>query len=590
MADLLSPGIQIKEFNNTLSTATQSSTLGGFAGAFVWGPVLEPRLVSRENELVNIFGKPNDTVFTSFFTASNFLAYSGNLFVTRVVGSGATNASSRSIATFSGNATLTTFTVPWTPAAEANIIVTVGGNVIADSLYTLTGNSLVFNTAPATGTNNITVAEKQAILNDNSFSLLTNLPSSVYAKFPGTLGNSITVILADSTTFASLTTQEKALFSGAPTGQEVHFAVIDTNGAFTGVAGTLLERKEYLSKTTTSLAINGETQYYKSWINRNSSYVRSTGTLTDFDAGKKTLIGGISDDAPSAGQLQAGFGLYLEKEKYDISIIVTGNVNSTVAAWVLSNVAGIRNDIVVCISPELSDVLNASGQEATNIIEYRTALGSSSFGIMDSGWKLQLDIYNDVERWVPLNGDIGGIIAESDRNSAPWISPAGRNRGGIKNVIRLAWNPTQAQRDAIYSAQINPVISEFGVGSYLFGDKTLLTRPSAFDRINVRRLFIIVEKTIAETAKFVLFEPNNEFTRASFRGTINPYLRNIQGSGGIEGFIVICDESNNNEQIRTTNQFVADIKIAPTYSTNFITLNFIATRDGISFNQTTTTI
>jgi hypothetical protein len=584
MASLLSPGIQILETNNTNVVPSTGTTVGGVAGAFVWGPALEARLVTSETELVNIFGKPNDITAPWFFTASNFLSYSNALYVIRGIGS-ATNASSVQTGTFNGTGSQTAFTLSFAPVDISSVTVSVGGVVQASNACTIAGSVLTFTTAPVTGTNNILVKEKQLIKNDDEFSVLTSLPANIYAKYPGVLGNSLKVILADTVTYASLTNGEKALFSNAPENEEIHFAVIDFNGDFTGVAGTLLEKKEFLSKTTGAQSANGEVAYFKEWINRNSSYVRATGFLTQFTSGKASLVNGVSDDALTNSELQAAFDKFLEKEKVDTAIIMTGASDSTVASYVLSNIGAIRKDSIICISPKLSDVLNASGQETSNITTYRTTLGSSSYGFMDSNWKLQYDVYNDVNRWVPINGDIGGIIARSDKQTDPWISPAGYNRGIIKNVIRLAWNPSQAQRDILYNNNINAITTEFGKGSFLFGDKTLLTRPSAFDRINVRRLFIVMEKTIGEAAKFVLFEPNDEFTRASFRNTVTPYLRTIQGSRGISDFQIVCDSTNNTSDIISRNEFAAIIKVKPVTSINFITLNFTATREGVNFDE-----
>ena len=586
MVNLISPGIQVTETDNTIVPPSVSTTVGGTVGTFVWGAVNQPRLINSENELVSVFGKPDDETAVSFFTASNFLSYSSSLYVVRMVGTDAANASSSVTQTFSGDGSQTAFNLGFTPVSLNSITVKVGGTIQEPTDdYTLTGAVITFISAPASGTDNITVEEKQIIDNDEVFEALTSLPSSVYAKYPGKLGNSLKVILADSTSYDTLSTSDKALFTAAPENNEIHFGVIDSSGEFTGVAGTLLEKKEFLSKTVGSQSINGEIAYYKEWINRNSRYVYSTGSLSDVSTGSIILSNGVSDNNATDTILQSGYDNFLQKERYNISLIATGGASSVVSTYALQTIASVRKDTVCCISPELDDVLNASGQETTNIIDYRTPLGSSSYGFMDCNWKYQFDVYNDVNRWIPLNGDIAGIIARSDRLTDPWISPAGYNRGVIKNVIKLAWNPTESERDILYNSGINPVITESGRGSVLFGDKTLLTRPSSFDRINVRRLFIVMEKAISEASRFVLFEPNDEFTRASFRNIVTPFLRNIQGSRGISDFRVVADSSNNTSDVINRNEFIADIAVKPIRSINFIRLNFVSTREGVSFEE-----
>jgi phage tail sheath protein FI len=279
-------------------------------------------------------------------------------------------------------------------------------------------------------------------------------------------------------------------------------------------------------------------------------------------------------------------------ELYDVSLIPTGGLAAAQARSVVNNVAEVRKDCVVFISPALADVQvgQAESTKTTNVVDFRntdlTNL-SSSYAVLDSGWKYQYDRYNDVYRWVPLNGDIAGLCARTDFVADAWFSPAGLNRGQIRNVVKLAFNPNKAQRDILYKAGVNPVISSPGTGTILFGDKTLLSRPSAFDRINVRRLFIVLEKAIAIAAKSQLFEFNDEFSRAQFRNLVEPFLRDVRGRRGITDFKVVCDTTNNTPEVIDRNEFVADIYVKPARSINFITLNFIATRTGISFEELT---
>jgi phage tail sheath protein FI len=232
-----------------------------------------------------------------------------------------------------------------------------------------------------------------------------------------------------------------------------------------------------------------------------------------------------------------------------------------------------------------ASVVNNAGSETTSILSHRAGLTSSSYAFMDSGYKYQYDRYTDVYRWVPLNGDIAGVCARTDQERDPWYSPGGLNRGIIKNVIKLAFNPTKTDRDNLYVQGINPVVTFPGEGTVLFGDKTMLNRPSAFDRINVRRLFIVLEKTIARASRSSLFEFNDQFTRAQFVNLVEPYLRDVQGRRGLTDFRVVCDDSNNTAEVIDSNRFVGDIYIKPARSVNFIQLNFVAVRTGVSFDE-----
>jgi phage tail sheath protein FI len=277
--------------------------------------------------------------------------------------------------------------------------------------------------------------------------------------------------------------------------------------------------------------------------------------------------------------------LFVNDEAVDVNFLIGGDANATVSNYLIQNIAEVRKDAIVFVSPPLSAVLNNSGVEASSIVTHRNSLTSSSYAVLDSGWKYQYDRFNDVYRWIPLNGDIAGLAARTDNEQDPWWSPAGLNRGQIKNVVKLAFSPNKADRDTLYVKGVNPVVSSPGQGTVLFGDKTLLARPSAFDRINVRRLFIILEKSIATASKYALFEFNDDFTRARFTSMVEPYLRDVQGRRGIYDFKVVCDETNNTPEVIDRNEFVAAIFIKPTRSINFITLNFVATRTGVSFEE-----
>ena len=565
MAFQLSPGVLVTEKDLTAVVPAVATTAGGFAGAFQWGPANVVTTVSSENNLVGIFGKPNGITFTSFFTAANFLSYGNNLQVIRVVNEAtARNAKSNTSAT-----------------------------------AVLIKNEDHYTATYAEGAGSV---------------------GEFAAKYPGALGNSLKVSMADANTYSSW--YYSSSFDGAPgtstyvssqngLHDEVHIAVIDEDGQWTGTPNTIIETFAFASKASDAKKSDGTSSYYRDVINTQSQYIwwmdHPTGANTSNVISVSgaawgstalastfanltsnvtvSLAGGISADAPTDGSIIASLLTFANDEQYDVSLIPLGAVSSTVAISAISNLAETRKDCLVFISPTLANVVNNAGSEATDISTFRDTLPSSSYAVLDSGWKYQYDRYNDVYRWVPLNGDTAGLAVRTDFVADPWFSPAGFNRGQIKNVVKLAYSPNKTDRDTLYKKGVNPVVTFPGNGTVLFGDKTLLSKPSAFDRINVRRLFIVLEKAIATAAKFQLFEFNDPFTRAQFRNLVEPFLRDVQGRRGITDFKVVCDESNNTGQVIDRNEFVADIYIKPARAINFIQLNFIATRTGISFEE-----
>lgn len=299
----------------------------------------------------------------------------------------------------------------------------------------------------------------------------------------------------------------------------------------------------------------------------------------------KTFVGGVDGNATvTDGQIIAGYDLF-DVEEFDFALIMTAAHSATVVEHCISNIAEARTDSVVFLSPPRAAVVNNVGSEHTDCVTYRNTLPSSSYAFMDGNWIRKYDKYNDVFRYIPANGDVAGLCVRTDDQRDPWFSPAGLNRGNIKGVNGLAWNPKEAFRDVLYQAGINPIVSFPGQGAVLFGDKTMQSKPSAFDRINVRRLFIVIEKAIARAVKYTLFEFNDEITRSQFRGLIDPFLRDIQGRRGLTAYKVVCDSTNNTGQVIDTNSFQGDIYLQPTRSINFIKLNFIATRTGVSFDE-----
>ena len=386
---------------------------------------------------------------------------------------------------------------------------------------------------------------------------------------------------------------------------EMNIVVVDDLGKFTGTSGTVLEVYQGVSRGTDAKNSDGTSNYYRTILNNNSRYVWATNDISGAAvANTESLVAasgsvpfnerfvggrdGASEGAPVFSAVANAIDLFRDTSSLDISLLITGKaagLNGTQTAnYLIDNVAEYRKDCVVFASPRRADVVDTQ-DPLDRILDFRSTLRSSSYALLDSGYKYQYDKYNDVYRYVPLNGDIAGLAARTDNVRDPWWSPAGFNRGQIKNVIKLAWNPNQTERDALYPKDINPVATFAGQGTILFGDKTTLGRPSAFNRINVRRLFIVLEKTVALAGRNMLFEFNDEFTRAQFKNLVEPFLRDVQSRRGIIDFKVVCDESNNTSDVIDSNRFVGDIYIKPNKSINFVQLNFVAVGSGVEFSE-----
>ena len=572
MATLLSPGVAWSEVDLTTIVPGLSTTVGGFAGNFNWGPVNKLTTISSEIDLVNTFGQPDSNTFTSFFTVANFLSY--------------------------------------------------------------TQNALVVRAADLTATKNAT-SGRDAILIQNKDIYEYNYMNGqandfcgmFAARYPSSLGNGLKVSVwasANSTAFASW--EYQANFNGVPgtsnyvskvaanANDEMHIIVVDTLGNF-GTPNAVLEKYSYVSKASDATNDDGTSNYWINVISSQSKYVyiinnaissnanvasldTTTWGLTSsqivsnggqFNQGNNyytsTMAGGFNGN-PTDGDITTGYNLFKDHEQSDVSLLMAGAADATVATYIISNIAESRRDLVTFISPPMSTVVNNLGNEATQSIAFKNNLAiSSSYVVMDSGWKKQFDKYNNVYRWVPLNGDIAGLCAKTDYTNASWWSPAGLNRGLIKNVTQIAWSPNQAERDNLYKNSINPVVAMQGVGTVFYGDKTLTSKPSAFDRINVRRLFIELEQSISKAAKYSLFEFNDEFTRAQFVALVDPFLRNIKGQRGIYDYQIVCDTTNNTPAVIDRNQFVGDIYIKPARAINFIQLNFVAVGTGVAFSE-----
>jgi hypothetical protein len=390
-------------------------------------------------------------------------------------------------------------------------------------------------------------------------------------------------------------------------GDELHVVVVDDDGLFTGVKNGVLEVYSGLSRAKDAEGTEGGSNYYRNVINQASPYIwyvyDRAGSLsaTSFTVVPVTtpqplnmpLVGGVDGDDEQTidvGDLARAYDKYRSTEAIDISLIVAGKArgglfDAQMANYLIDNIAEYRKDCVVFISPRREAVVQNFNPNEEDVVAFRNQLRSSSYGVLDSGYKYQYDKYNDLYRWVPLNGDIAGLCVRTDDTRDPWWSPAGFNRGNIKNVVKLSFNPDKSRRDILYPNGVNPVVTFPGNGTILYGDKTLLAQSSAFDRINVRRLFIVLEKAIAKAAKYTLFEFNDSFTRAQFRNMVEPYLRDVMGRRGIYDFKVVCDETNNTPEVIDRNEFVGDIYIKPARSISYISLNFVAVRTGVEFSE-----
>jgi len=395
-------------------------------------------------------------------------------------------------------------------------------------------------------------------------------------------------------------------FGNGAANDEMHVVVVDNGGIFTGTPGEILETYAALSRATDALDLVGEDNYYADVINQDSYFVWWTNDNANAPSTNGVLIASPTTTAPmnyaftggvdgptekqvAVGDIARAYLQYQSTEDISVNLIITGKGiggidGSLLPDYIMDNITEVRKDAVCFMSPSYGDVVSQIFP-LQQVINFRNNLRSTSYGMLDSGYKSMYDIYNDVYRWIPLNGDIAGLTAQTELTNDAWWSPAGFNRGQIKNIIKLAYNPKHADRDVLYPAGVNPVVSFPTQGIVLYGDKTLWAKPSAFNRINVRRLFIVLELAIGQMAQYELFEFNDAFTRAQFKAIVNPFLRDIQGRRGVTDFLVICDSTNNPGSVIDRNEFVADMYVKPNRSINFITLRFIAVPTGVQFSE-----
>ena len=637
MAFQVSPGVLVQEKDLTRIIPAVSTSIGAFAGEFRKGPLDQITSISSEQELVSVFGKPDNSNFESFFSAANFLQYSNALRVVRVQNTGLANAA------VSGSAVAIKNTQDYQDnynAGQASVgewaarTAGVWGNGLkVSACHSATGfqenaKTTVKDSAMTVGHTTVTLTSGTGFAVGDIIEFSVSSGGTDYDgrkyKITGISTNDITFVRAD--TLQGGLHQVPAnganvrrfwefyeFVSGAPgtspyaasksgVNDEMHVVVIDEDGNITGKTGEVIEVYDRVSKASDAKSPQGDSNYVRDVIYNKSNYIywmdhHASGsnhgsaaagiTFTAVDTPKTdSLINGANGSTATAGEIKTAYEKFEDAETVDVGLIIGGSCNATHVDDLIT-LAEKRKDAIAFVSPERSDVagITSSITQTQNVLAFMNGIRSSSYVMLDSGYKYMYDRYNDVYRFVPLNGDIAGLAARTDLIADSWFSPAGLNRGVIRGAVKLAYNPSKSQRDELYKARINPVVTFPGQGTVLFGDKTGLSAPSAFDRINVRRLFIVLEKAISTASKFQLFEFNDEFTRANFRNIVEPFLREVQGRRGITDFLVVCDETNNTGEVIDRNEFIAEIFIKPARSINFITLQFIATRTGVSFEE-----
>jgi len=638
MAFQVSPGVLVKEKDLTNVIPAIATTIGAVAGQFSQGPMEEITTISSEKELVETFGKPDSNTFEYFFSAASFLQYSSSLRVVRAANSGSVNAC------VSGTALQIKNTDHYQNGDGSTGPYNDGSADVGEWAARTAGawgNSLSVSVCPSATAYEMaaktTTNDSSTAVGDTTITLTSGTDFAVgdivnfgeaggheyrvtavstndltFVRHPSGTGGLHTAVadgsavrrrwryydLVDAAPGTSTYTSTR---SGS--GDEMHIVVVDEDGAITGTAGEVLEVYSNVSKASDAKTAQGDSNYYVDVIYNQSQYIYwmdhvatgsnwgSTATGTTFTALSlpftRSLIDGADGSAVTNAELKTAYEKYQDGDTVDVNLIIAGKGDATHIDNLIT-IAENRKDAVVFASPERADVVNVTNSttQTTNVKGFFDSIRSSSYIVFDSGYKYTYDKYNDVFRYVPLNGDTAGLAARTDLIADSWFSPAGFNRGVLRGVVKLAYNPNKTQRDELYRARINPVVTMPGQGTILFGDKTGLSTPSAFDRINVRRLFITLEKAISTASKFQLFEFNDEFTRAQFRNIVEPFLRDVQGRRGITDFSVVCDETNNSpDLVVDRNEFRADIFVKPNRSINFIQLQFVATRSGVAFEE-----
>ena len=707
--NLASPGIVVREVDLTIGRVDSATDkTAAIVAPFEKGPVNLPIVIENEQDLIDNFGKPNNTdnQVEYWMVAASYLAYGGQMNVVRASGSNLNNATDDAGSvvinsvddyinkgydedTLAGTVVAARNPGSWANGLKVAIIDSFADQVL--SVGNTAGMSVGFGvtqtasgTVPGSGSTSSLDGFFKGIITDIgtgtiSVKFLSHTPSggteteidySASGVYRFNSSSNITAVNNSSVGVATVAvnsvsdwfdSQTITTTNGAPISwnqiaerpgtsayaaarnsrfDEVHVVVIDDDGDITGNAGTILEKNLNLSKAKDAEFSAGSTSYWRKFLLNSSNNIfglsgPANPVTTAFSSGftKVTdeawdqntqnikfaangnigysLSGGENYDGTtditaggaltaSLGDLSSGYGLFENVEEFDIDFLIMGSGaktrNETQAlANKLISVAEIRKDAVAFISPDKTtfitgSTLRSSDDITNNVLDFFAPITSSTYAVFDSGFKYMFDRFGNTFRYIPLNGDIAGTCARNDINNFPWFSPAGTARGSILNAIKLGYNPSQAQRDKLYTNRINPVIFSPGAGIVLFGDKTGFGKASAFDRINVRRLFIFIENAIEAAAKDQLFEFNDEITRTNFVNIVEPFLRDVQAKRGITDFRVVCDETNNTAAVIDNNEFVADIFIKPARSINFIGLTFVATRTGISFEEVIGTV
>ena len=571
-----SPAIIVTEIDRSGVVPNVQTTTGAFVGNFNWGPVQQATLVSNETSLVDTFGSPDSSNTIEFHSAAYFLRYANSLQVVREVTSAAFNS--------------------YDSDANATVLVKNRDNW------------------------------------DDQIAARDTDKHTFVGKYPGNLGNSIKVSIlpadsGDATTIFDAWTY-KSSFDAAPTtsthaadrnasGDEAHVAVIDEDGLIGGTKGAVLERFPFVSLANGALNTDGSTNFIKDVINNQSEYVWMAGfgdadkfsaeAGTTVDSGDNylqltgtpaevniSLKNGVNSGALTTSEIATGFDKFEDVDTVTVDFLIAPGMNAradqtTVVNDLITIAQTTRKDCVVVASPARSDIV-ASTTPVTNAVTTADTFTKSSYLFMDNNYLKVYDKYNDQYIQIAASSSTAGIMAASDFNAAPWFSPAGPRRGQYVGITSLSYSPNKSERDTLYKAGVNPISNIPGQGVLLFGDKTKLARPSAFDRINVRRLFLAIERAISIAARNVMFEFNDEFTRAEFTNVIEPFLREIQGRRGITDFRVVCDSTNNTSAVIDRNEFKANIFIKPARSINYVTLNFVAVRTGVDFEEVVGTV
>jgi len=650
MASQVSPGVVLRERDLTNAVIVGDSALtAAFASSFQKGPIGVITSISDQKSLINTFGTPKDANAEDWLVASEFLGYGGRLAVVRAA-SGVLNACN-------GGGTLIKNDVEWTSGVgNAKIFAarsagTWGNGVKVVAVDRGPDQIIVLASAPAnntptaggTVTFNVSGVAKTAecvTVSGQTLTVVLDDPTVLVSAGDTYEDGATDINITSATDWYTNTsigstglklsaigprpgTSEFASSRGISY-DEIHIAAIDTTGDVSGAANTVLERFTFLSKLSDGKSPEGASTYYKDIINAESQQIfhgaALTGTFepssagggktigvasTTLSSGDKFLLvggnetdlsGGTDDYVYTAGEVNAGYDLFLDTEETEVDFVLMGGSMGSESdtkskAQKVVAIASGRKDAVAFVSPHKGNQVGSGGsalsaaQQKTNTINFMNGITSSSFAVLDGGYKYMYDRFNDKYRYVACNGDIAGLCVNTSTTNADWISPAGMARGGVRNVVKLAYNPNKADRDELYQARINPIVSFPGTGAVLFGDKTALASPSAFDRINVRRLFLNIEKRVEALGKAVLFELNDEVTRGGFLSTINAYLNDIVAAQGITDFLVVCDTSNNTADVIDRNEFVAELFIKPARSINYVTVTFTATRTGVSFSE-----